>query len=436
MTDGDTVRDLIRDNLFRLIATLSGFLVASAVVLIADAPAWSKLVAALLALVSLFLTALWLPLPWSEWTNQRGRRLILAAAPLAVAGLVIVLGVTVWDGGSRVTTEPATLILLDASGTMHAPLEQSGDDTKFDDATAQLSRHVRDLASHQLGMATFGTGTCEADPPAEELVSIGHDTADEIRGKAEDLSPEGDANLVSAARYAIGSLQEFTDGRRLLIITGGLDRCGGDLAELVDETMLTEVSIQWELVGLGLTDEEKEQLTALPSGVITHIADSREELEEVLDLVLVEEPIRDEMARLQQRVIFEAPQTLNAVLRQLRAQPPDPEQARRHLERARDLLQSGQVRFDEFGTEEQAATFEPVTSLLVVQFDFLERGADALEELIEFDEEHGAQLTTVEMEERRAMETRLARLIRRYNGNGSNLAQRIEVVLERLFDQE
>lgn len=64
------MRDLIRDHLRAVIVLLSGFILASAVVLIADVPTWARVLAALLAVVSLSLVVAWLRSPWSEWTAR------------------------------------------------------------------------------------------------------------------------------------------------------------------------------------------------------------------------------------------------------------------------------------------------------------------------------------------------------------------------------
>jgi hypothetical protein len=68
----------------------------------------------------------------------------------------------------------------------------------------------------------------------------------------------GRSSLVSEGRNALGLLNPFTgDRRRLLVITAGLDECGGELADLIAESKFKDVALQWELVGLRLTDEEK-----------------------------------------------------------------------------------------------------------------------------------------------------------------------------------
>ena len=223
------MREQIREHLRGLIGVLAGFVLASGAVIVAHAPLWSRVLAALLALASLSLVVAWLQLPWMEWTTRRARRVVFTATPMAAAALVLLLGVSLPRASASVgLADSATLILLDTSAGMHQSLEQGR--SKFDEATNELRRHVRDLGTDQLGLATFGVPSCDTDKTYDERVSIAHSRADRIRKAADHLRPEGRANLVSAARSALGLLDRFTSEKnRLLLITAGLDDCGGDL---------------------------------------------------------------------------------------------------------------------------------------------------------------------------------------------------------------
>jgi hypothetical protein len=428
------IRDVIRDQLFRLLAVLVGFLVASAVVVVADAPVWTKLLAALLALASVFIVALWLPLPWSDWRARRGRRLWVAAAPLALAGLVLVLGLTIWRGGpDPVPRNPATLIVLDTSDGMGELLDSKN--TKLSQATKSLTEQARDLGNDQLGLATFGVDDCESgETPLDERVPIAPDNADRIKAEASaDLVPAGKANLVSAARYALGRLNEFTGRRRrVLIITGGLDACGGDLGELISEREIKGVAVQWELVGLGLSPEEKAQASGLP-GVTVHVADTSRELREVLNLTLFEEPIRAEFEELREYVESEVRDPLNEAVDAVNADPPDPRAARSHLDEVERLTGLGQDRFAEFGIDDEAAVFRPVKDILHEQFGLLAEGASALEQVAAFDDEHPGELDEVEHGEREELIDAANAPIETYNENLDELGDRIERALNELF---
>jgi hypothetical protein len=428
------MRDLIRDHLRAVLVLLSGFILASVVVLIADAPTWARILAALLAVVSLSLVVAWLRLRWSEWTARHGWRLTAAAAPALLALVVLALGVTVWrDLPSAVLTDPATLILFDSSEGMADELE--GGDSKFDEATDELDRSVRDLGGDQLGLASFGIPSCDSDSsPADELVSIGPDRAEEVGEKAHSLTPTGQANLVSAARDAIGLLDTFEDERqRLILITAGLDDCGGELSKLLFESAFKDVTIQLEIVGLGLSAEEKEQVGGLPDEVRVHLADTSEELDEVFQIVFFEEPIRDELAALTDYVQVELRDLLEAARLDVEADPPRPESAQKNVALARQLASEGKKRFGEFATEAERAAFAPVKDLLREQFDRLQEAADIEEDIAQFDEAHGINLGAEDRQERDELIARLRDSVDAYNETNKELNAQIEEVLEELF---
>jgi hypothetical protein len=425
-------RDLLRDHLLRVIAVLSAFLLASVAVIVSDAPLWSKGLAAALALIGLSLVALWLPLTWSDWRARRGLRIACVAIPLAAAVLVIGLGLSVWKPGpSRVADDPATLLLLDASETMAAPL--SGGATKFEEARRRLGHELRIGENDQLGLATFGVEGCDEEDPVDEIVSIGPSGADRIRERATDLSPAGRANLVSAARYGVGLLNGFRGSRSVVVITGGLDRCGGDLGELLSEHTVKGVPIRWELVGLGLSADEKERVKQLPAGVAVHLADTSDELNDVLDLVLFEKPIRDEFEELRGYVESTVREPLNDAVGAVNSQPPETVLASTRLRQVRDLAKEGERRFDEFGATKGACDFAQVESLLALQFRRLTTGADALERVVAFDRRHPGGRTNDEIEERNGLIADANGPIGEYNANLPELAKVIESALNRCF---
>jgi hypothetical protein len=426
------VRELIREHLRGVIGLLAGFVLASAAVAVADAPAWARVIAALLGVVSLSLVVAWLQLPWSEWRARRARRLVAATAPMAAAGFVLLLGMLVPQAASAVFTDPATLILLDTSEGMLDPLQQGA--PKFDEATQELGRHVRDLGSDQLGLATFGTPSCDSDETYDERVSIAHDRADLIREEADGLRPSGRANLVSAGRSALGLLSDFKDKRkRLLVITAGLDDCGGDLVELLEESKFQEVPVKWELVGLGLTTAEKEEVQALPSDVRVHFADTSAELNDVLRSVMFEEPVRDELDTALQYVETDIREPLNAAIEAVNQRPPQAQAARTSLAELRRLADEGEERFDDLATEDERSVFLPVKRLLERQFELLQEAAGAVEEVVGFDEDHGGELVAGEVDERNSLIGRLNEPVETYNANLPRLAEQTERALSELF---
>lgn len=419
-------RKILQENLLRAIAALGGFVIASAVTLIADIPLGTKIGAAMLVLVSLFLVVVWLPRPWSEWTERRGRRLLLATAPLAGAGLLLFVGFAIRP--VRVDYRlPATLLLLDASETMEATL--SGDITKLLAASTELRKWATDIGNTQLGLATFGVDTCGTGPPIDVLVPIAGNRADRIVEHSERISTRGTANLVSAGKRAIGLLGRFEkpENRRLLIITGGLDGCGRDLHELLRESELRVVAIQWELVGLGFTDQEKAEANALPN-VEVYFADSSDELSDVFRQLLFRRPLRREFDRVYKYVAIETRGAVNKAVLAIDAR--DVAAMRESVEKLTRLLDEGEKWFDQFSTKNEASVFAPVKELLQEQWGYFAATIPALQRLADFDEAHPEPSAE---ERNRIVNDEWNPPIKAYNDNLPELLKLIEEALNKLF---
>jgi len=308
-----------------------------------------------------------------------------------------------------------------------------GGGSKFQEAAHELERNARDLGRDQLGLASFGVADCNSESAIDELVPIGPRMAARIRETAAELEPAGRSNLVSAARNALGVLNSFEGGARLLVITAGLDDCGGELAELIAESEIKDVPVQWELVGLGLSSEEKAELAGLGGEVRVHLADSSDQLDEIFRLVLFEEPIRDELRRLTEYVQTDIAEPLRSAGDAIDARPPRPQAVREQVAVLRERAAEGDERFDEFATEAEREVFAPVKSLLKEQFELLQEAAAKAEAVAAFDEEHDRRIDDSTIPARNELVNAASAPVTAYNDNLNELGERIEAALEQLF---
>jgi hypothetical protein len=194
-----------------------------------------------------------------------------------------------------------------------------------------------------------------------------------------------------------------------------------------------DVAIQLEIVGLGLSAEEKEQVGALPDEVRVHLADTRDELDEVFQIVFFEEPIRDELTALTEYVQGELRDLVEAARQDVVANPPRPESAQANIALARQLASEGEKRFGEFATEAERAAFAPVKDLLREQFERLQEVADIEEDISQFDEAHGINIGGEDRQERDELVALLSDSVDAYNETHRELNAQIEEVLAKLF---
>jgi hypothetical protein len=422
------LRDLIEANLQRLIAALLVFIAAAVVALFVDVALPFMVVAAALALVALVAIVVWIADPWSRWREDARRRLLFVGFPLLGAATVLAIGF-VTKQPVVVLDNPAYLIVLDRSGSMAEEFDDGA--TKLEAAQARLEKHLIDFGAFQLGLSAFGTEMCQGSQQLEEIVPLASDRAGEIREAAAQLAPDGFTNVVSAGIQALTRLTEFTGERRMLLIAGGLeDECGRDLRDLEDYAENFDIPVQWDLVGLGFSDEEKAAANALPD-VNVALADTNEELDAALELLLFEQIIRDGLDQLQS-FLDEAREPLNEAIDALR--DGDTGVAELKVHEAREGVATGTARFDGISDDDRTTELEAVESKFEEQMERLAEAVPLLEDVVEIDVSAEAELSEDEVEARNAAVDKFNDAIGEYNSVTNEITDEVGRILTEMFE--
>ncbi|MEL6924239.1 MAG: VWA domain-containing protein, partial [Bacteroidota bacterium] len=148
--------------------------------------------------------------------------------------------------------------IYDASGSMWGQLEGN---TKQQIASSVLSDALDRLPADQaVGLVAYGhrrKGDCE---DVETLVEMTNTDKDRIRQSLQSIKPLGKTPLAFSAKKVIDELK--TSGRRatIVLITDGIEVCGGDLCAVVTAAKAAGVDFKLHIVGFGLKEGETEQL--------------------------------------------------------------------------------------------------------------------------------------------------------------------------------
>jgi uncharacterized protein YjbI with pentapeptide repeats len=264
--------------IFALIAAVVGVGLSFAV----GAPMWSQALAAALALGAAILLYTWLPLAWKEWRHKWAWR--LAVVGLLGVGAATTLLVGIASKTSINYAAHGTLILFDTSAGM---LEQLEDGTsKSEVAVETLLSQLQGRDTQQLGLATFGNPDCSADPEARIRVPIAKARTDSIKDSVSESAFSGTRNLVSAGRWALGTLADFINTRQLIVIASGLDECGLSYEELAAQASATEAALEVSLIGLGWTADEKQDFRAKYPATRATFVTTTAEAESALSAIL------------------------------------------------------------------------------------------------------------------------------------------------------
>ena len=186
----------------------------------------------------------------------------LSARVAGLALLAIVLVAPLGAGSAHAADEsPATIILLDGSGSMWGKLE--GDQTPKFDAVRDLLRQTisRLKPDTRLGLAAFGhrrRGTCN---DAEVIVAPQPGSLAQIQGPLERLNAMGKGPLVLGLREAAKAIG--TAPGTIIVINDDVDNCGQDLCTAAAEIAKANPALTVHTISLGLDKPKIEQMSCL-----------------------------------------------------------------------------------------------------------------------------------------------------------------------------
>jgi Ca-activated chloride channel family protein len=154
-----------------------------------------------------------------------------------------------------------TMIVLDGSGSMWAQIDGK---PKLEIARASLRAALQSIpADREIGLMAYGhreKGSCSdielIVPPATGATGVITEAADRLKFL-------GKTPLTAAVKQAAEALKYTEDKATVVLITDGLETCGGDPCALGKELEAAGVDFTADVVGFGLTAEEGRQVACL-----------------------------------------------------------------------------------------------------------------------------------------------------------------------------
>ncbi|MCK5769838.1 vWA domain-containing protein [Algiphilus sp.] len=166
------------------------------------------------------------------------------------------------------TVVPATvaagqnlLFILDASGSMWGRVD---DTPKIVVARDVMTELVGDLpADARAGLIAYGhrrKGDCS---DIESLVGLGPLDRDAMIARIQGLNPKGKTPITAAVEQAIAQLRQIEDAASVVLVSDGLESCGGDPCEAVKAARESGVDFRLHVVGFDLGDSDPSQLQCM-----------------------------------------------------------------------------------------------------------------------------------------------------------------------------
>lgn len=169
--------------------------------------------------------------------------------------------------GTTLTQRYPTVLLLDSSGSMKAKL---GNELRMDAAKAALRAFVSSVpADARLGFVVYGhKGNNRADGKAEScgpegaelLARMGELKPEAIDSLLTRFDPVGWTPIEQALRVAAKAINDETGRRRILIVSDGIETCGGNPVKAVQQIKASGIDVQVNVVGLSVSANDQSAL--------------------------------------------------------------------------------------------------------------------------------------------------------------------------------
>ncbi|MCA0059739.1 vWA domain-containing protein [Mesorhizobium sp. B261B1A] len=180
----------------------------------------------------------------------------MAGLARSVAAAFLLLSMTTFGFAAN-----KVIIILDASGSMWAQIDGR---PKLEIARESLRSVLQSVpADDELGFMAYGhrkKGSCE---DIQLIVPPQAGSASAISAAADSMKFLGKTPLTSAVKQAAEALKYTEDKATVVLITDGLETCGGDPCALGKELESSGVDFTADVVGFGLTADEGKQIACL-----------------------------------------------------------------------------------------------------------------------------------------------------------------------------
>ncbi|RUV97401.1 VWA domain-containing protein [Mesorhizobium sp. M1A.F.Ca.IN.022.07.1.1] len=180
----------------------------------------------------------------------------MAGLARSVAAAILLLSMTTFGFAAN-----KVIIILDASGSMWAQIDGK---PKLEIARESLHTVLQSVpGDDEIGFMAYGhrqKGSC-AD--IELIVPPQAGSASAISAAADSMKFLGKTPLTAAVKQAAEALKYTEDKATVVLITDGLETCGGDPCALGKELKETGVDFTADVVGFGLTADEGRQIACL-----------------------------------------------------------------------------------------------------------------------------------------------------------------------------
>ncbi|WGW04140.1 vWA domain-containing protein [Tropicibacter oceani] len=158
--------------------------------------------------------------------------------------------------------DSGTVLVLDGSGSMWAELPEGR--SRIEVARDVLADFLsaRDPAK-PLGVIAYGHNRRGDCSDIETIAAVGVQDGHALSQRLRALMPRGKTPLADALRRAVSEIPSTAEQADIVLVTDGLETCGGDPCAVAAELAASGIPIRAHVVGFGLTEAEVQQIACV-----------------------------------------------------------------------------------------------------------------------------------------------------------------------------
>jgi Ca-activated chloride channel homolog len=193
--------------------------------------------------------------------------------------------------GMALGAERVTFLVFDASGSMWAQLEDGKSRIEVAREVIDQYAATRD-AEAPIGVVAYGHNRRGDCGDIEALLPLGRHSAETLGATIRALNPRGMTPLTDSMAMARDMIPPTAEAADIILVTDGLENCGGDPCALAAEMAAEGIDIRAHVVGFALEEEAVLSLSCVPeqTGGQLFITNSGAELTEALAVVSAPDP--------------------------------------------------------------------------------------------------------------------------------------------------
>ncbi|MEM7301281.1 MAG: VWA domain-containing protein [Pseudomonadota bacterium] len=159
---------------------------------------------------------------------------------------------------------PANIMfVMDASGSMKR--DAGNGFSRMDNAKFAIANMLTDVdQANRFGLTVYGHRKARTCSDIQVVASVGAVDAGFVNEFVQQLEPKGETPIAESVRLAAASFEQYPDqNNQLVVVTDGIEECGGDVCRLADEIAGYNIGLKVNVVGFTLNDQQKNLIRCL-----------------------------------------------------------------------------------------------------------------------------------------------------------------------------